>query len=98
MNINVAALARARVAMPLTEEACASWFGVGLATIERIEAGEVEPGEELAQRIDRFVAAGVGLSPSPAALPGVPFAHSGEPLGAGAVLQLGSGAGCGEAR
>jgi DNA-binding XRE family transcriptional regulator len=58
-----AELARARAAVGLDEESCA-WFGVGRATIERIEAGEVEPGDELAARIDRFIQlCGGGLFP-----------------------------------
>jgi hypothetical protein len=48
-------LSRCRAAAALDEEACLAWFGVGLATLERIEAGEVEPSEEIARRLDLFL-------------------------------------------
>lgn len=59
-------LARYRAAMRLSEEDCQIWFGIGLATLERVEAGEVEPDPELEHRIDLFLrtaGCGVGLFP-----------------------------------
>lgn len=55
-------LARARATRNLTDDDCLIWFGVGLATIERVEAGEIEPDAELAGKIDRFLAIGGGVS------------------------------------
>jgi hypothetical protein len=75
-------LAFARAAEPLTDKDCRIHFGVGLATIERVEAGQIVPGEELAERIDRFVRARGGRSPS-AALPGCPTARAGGLTGGG---------------
>jgi transcriptional regulator with XRE-family HTH domain len=59
-------LARSRAFHGLTEEDCLVWFGVGMATLERIEAGEVEPGAELEARIARFLnVVGGGSAPPP---------------------------------
>ena len=51
-----ARLAQARWLQPIDDEQAQILFGVGLATIERIEAGEVEPDGDVAARIDRFLA------------------------------------------
>lgn len=50
-----AELARCRAWFHFDEDASLAWFGVGLATLERVEAGEVVPVPELEQRIDRFL-------------------------------------------
>jgi hypothetical protein len=65
----VAELARVRAAFPLSDNDALIWFGVSLAVIERIEAGEIIPGDEVGARIDRYLAIRGGASPS-AALPG----------------------------
>jgi transcriptional regulator with XRE-family HTH domain len=57
----VGELARCRAFHGLSEADCLVWFGVGPATLERIESGEVEPSDELEQRIARFLSA-VGSS------------------------------------
>lgn len=81
-----AELARCRAACDLSALDCRIWFGVGLATIERVEAGEIVPGAELEQRIDRFLQvcqrADLPLPPRHS-LP--PFAHCGGNLDAGAA-------------
>jgi DNA-binding XRE family transcriptional regulator len=48
-------LTRSRAFHGLSNEDCGIWFGVGIQTLERIEAGEVVPSEELEARIDRFL-------------------------------------------
>jgi hypothetical protein len=78
-----AELARARASQPLSEVDAQVWFGVGLAVIERIEAGQIIPSAEVEQRIDRFLAIRGGASPS-AALPGRPLAQADSPTGEGA--------------
>lgn len=80
-----AELAAARAAANLSEEDCLIWLGVGLATIERVEAGEVEPGEELEGRIERFLQNRCG-GPLAAALPDRRLSHSGGPSGGGAAV------------
>jgi transcriptional regulator with XRE-family HTH domain len=93
----VAELARARAFRGLTEEDCEIWFGVGSATLERIEAGEVEPSDELDQRINRFLnVVGGGGFPFPPPTPGSSL-QRGEPTGAGAAVAPGPGANFGEA-
>jgi hypothetical protein len=90
----VAELARCRAAQGLDEAQCFVWLGVGLATLERIEAGEVEPTEEVVQRIDRFLSFAGGTASLPASSRGLPFsrglpgslsAHGGDPEGGGAA-------------
>jgi hypothetical protein len=89
-------LARARAALTLSEDDALVWFGVGLAVLERIEAGQIIPSLEVEQRIDRFLAlrgasaahayspdALRGGAPS-AALPGRPLAQADGPTGEGA--------------
>jgi transcriptional regulator with XRE-family HTH domain len=76
-------LARSRAFHGLSEEDCLVWFGVGRSTLERIEAGEVEPSEELEQRIHLFLnSIGGGRNPLPPTT-GLPFSHSGGPGGGG---------------
>lgn len=58
-------LARCRASAWLDEAGCIAWFGVGRSTIDRIERGEVEPGDEVAQRIDRFLAVDGGRGDVP---------------------------------
>lgn len=48
-------LCRSRAYFALSEENCIAWFGVGRATLERFEAGEVEPEPEVLERIDRYL-------------------------------------------
>jgi hypothetical protein len=48
-------LCRSRAYFALSEEDCIAWFGVGRATLERFEAGEVEPEPEVLERIDRYL-------------------------------------------
>jgi hypothetical protein len=84
-----AELARSRASAGLSEEDCLIWFGVGRATLERVEAGEILPGAELEHRIDRFLQFCGGGPLFPAA-PCPPLAHGVGPIGAGA-----SGAGPG---
>lgn len=65
-----AELTRARAARHLSEEDCMVWFGVGRATLERVEAGEVEPSPELGDKIDRFLrVCGGGFAPFASAAP-----------------------------
>jgi hypothetical protein len=79
-----AELARVRAASDLTDEDCQVWFGVGLATLERVEAGEIVPDDELEARIDRFLQfRGGGRSPSLAAAPGSLAGTRGDPTGGG---------------
>lgn len=54
-RLNIAALARWRAEAWPDEARCIALFGVGPATLQRIEAGEVEPGDDLAERIGRFL-------------------------------------------
>jgi DNA-binding XRE family transcriptional regulator len=77
-----AALARARAIQGMSEEDCLVWFGVGRATIERVEAGEIVPSLELADKIDRYLQV-CGGSIRSAALPGSPLEHGGDLTGAG---------------
>lgn len=72
----------ARAAQPLDEHESLIHFGVGLATIERVEAGEIEPSDELAARIDRFIEINRGGTP-PSAAPGRPGARLGGLTGGG---------------
>jgi ribosome-binding protein aMBF1 (putative translation factor) len=50
-----AQLARARASAGLNEQDCRIWFGVSLSTIERVEAGELVPGDVLERKIDLFI-------------------------------------------
>lgn len=66
-------LTRSRAFHGLTDDDCQIWFGVGIGTLERIEAGEVEPSEELEARIQKFLRVVGGASnpftpPSPGSL------------------------------
>jgi hypothetical protein len=83
-----AELARARAAAALSDEDALVWFGVGLATLERIEAGEIEPSAEVAHRIDLFLqTAGGGVTLSQPDSPDRRLCtHSGGP-GGGALKQ-----------
>lgn len=88
-----AELARARAFHGLTEEDCLVWFGVGIATLERLEAGEVEPSEELEARIARFlnvVGGGSPLSPSAHSRPSP--THGAGPTGGGPAVGAASAA------
>lgn len=91
-------LARARAAVSLSEDSCLVWLGVGLATLERIESGEVEPSDDTAERIDRFLQLyGGGFFPTSALRP--PVTHSGGPPGGGSLSDFQTGglaAGSGE--
>lgn len=90
----VAELSRCRAEAGLSEEDSLIWFGVGRATIERIEAGEVEPEPEILERIDRFLqfvggtasmpATSCGLEPLARSLPGPALTHGAGPHGGGA--------------
>jgi len=55
---------------------CHLLFGVGPATLERIESGEVEPEADIAERIARHVS-------GQRKLPGSAFDRSADPTGAG---------------
>jgi DNA-binding XRE family transcriptional regulator len=85
-----AELSRARAFTALSDEDCFIWLGIGLATLERIEAGEVVPSAETARRIERFLqtiggrsAVGRGGVPFLPANPAPPFTHCGGASGAG---------------
>lgn len=52
-------LARWRAETPFDDEQLRLLFGVGAATLERIEAGEVMPGDELEARIRKVIYAGL---------------------------------------
>lgn len=83
-------LTRCRAFHGLSEDDCQIWFGVGIGTLERMEAGQVEPSHELEQRITRFLkAVGGGSSPFPpstgagsavAPAPGATFRDEGDML------------------
>lgn len=74
----LADLSAFRAELRLDEEECRAWFGVGPATLERIESGEVEPAPDVAERIDRFIEiCGGGFHSFPPAAPHPPSTHSG---------------------
>jgi hypothetical protein len=82
----VGELLRTRAAFILDDDDCLAWFGVGRATLERIEAGEVEPEPEVMQRVDRFLRFCGGSHPftgSPPLPPSV-VTHAGGALAGGA--------------
>lgn len=79
-----AELSRARAFHGLSEDDCLIWFGVSLATMERLEAGEIEPSDELDERIQRFLLVHGGGASS--ATPGAPPAHGGVPTGGGSTI------------
>lgn len=70
------------------------WFGVGRATIARVEAGEIVPGHDLEQRIGRYLTA-IGRAPVCCAAPRAPFTHCGAPTGGGAAEPRGPSANLG---
>jgi hypothetical protein len=63
----LAELAAALAAAELDDGNYLIWFGVGPLTIERVQAGELEPSDELERRIDRFLALRASPSPQPVA-------------------------------
>jgi len=83
-------LARARCGSGVTGDTdCRIWFGVGEATISRIEAGEIIPEDEIAAKIDRFLCVCDGslvADPSSPTLAGVPVAGPSSPTLAGCEL------------
>jgi hypothetical protein len=80
-----AELSRARAFHGLSETDCQIWFGVSLATMERLEAGEIEPSDELDERIQRFLTAHRGGASC--STPGAPLAHGGVPTGGGGTIR-----------
>jgi hypothetical protein len=91
----LAELAAALAAAELDDGGYLIWFGVGPLTVERVQAGELEPSDELERRIDRFLA----LRASPPSQPmlgdrgGVAPQH--EPPQHGRSLPVGGGQGDG---
>lgn len=87
MTSHIPELTRCRAFHGLSEEDCQIWFGVGIGTLERMEAGQVEPSHELEQRIRRFLKAvgGREISPSFAHSRPSPTRGAGPTGGAGAV-------------
>lgn len=80
-----AELARSRASAGLDEDSCLAWFGVGRATLERIESGEVIPDQDLERRIDRFLQLRGG-SRSDLSPPWPSLEHGAGPLAAGSPL------------